>query len=62
MQAFKQSAKGVSKHVIKSLHHDEFKNVLKLKSPPRKLVISIASDKHTLDITEPNKIAFECFW
>ena len=57
----KQSAKGVSKHVKKTLHHDKFKDVLKSKSPLRKLVTSITSDKHTLNITESNKIALSAF-
>ena len=57
----KQSAEGVSKHVKKTLHHDKFKDVLKSKSPLRKLVTSITSDKHTLNITESNKIALSAF-
>ena len=61
LQKFKQSAKGVSKHVKKTLHHDRFKDVLNSKSPLRKLVTSITSDKHTLNITESNKIALSAF-
>ena len=61
LQKVKQSAKGVSKHVKKTLHHDKFKDVLKSKSPLRKLVTSKTSDKHTLNITESNKIAFSAF-
>ena len=61
MQTVKQSAKRVSKHVKKTLHHDKFKNVLKSKLPLRKLVTSITSDKHTLKITESNKIALSAF-
>ena len=61
LQKVKQSAKGVSKHVKKTLHHDKFKDVLKSKSPLRKLVTSITSDKHTLNITESNKIALSAF-
>ena len=61
MQKVKQSAKGVSKHVKKTLHHDKFKDVLKSKSPFRKLVTSITSDKHTLNKTESNKIALSAF-
>ena len=56
MQAVKQSAKGVSKHVKKSHHHDNFKEVLKFNLPLRKLVTSITSDKHTINITESNKM------
>ena len=61
LQTVKQSAKGVRKHVKKTLHHDNFKDVLKSKSPLRKLVTSITSDKHTLNITESNKIALSAF-
>ena len=61
LQTVKQSAKGVSKHVKKTLHHDKFKDVLKSRSPLRKLVTSITSDKHTLNITESNKIALSAF-
>ena len=61
LQKVKQSAKGVSKHVKKTLHHNKFKDVLKSKSPLRKLVTSITSDKHTLNITESNKIALSAF-
>ena len=61
LQTIRQSAKGVSKHVKKTLHHDKFKNVLRPKSPLRKLVTSITSDKHTLNITESNKIALSAF-
>ena len=61
LQKVKQSAKGVSKHVKKTLHHDKFKEVLKSKSPLRKLVTSITSDKHTVNITESNKIALSVF-
>ena len=57
LQTVKQNAKGVSKHVKKTLHHDKFKDVLKSKSPLRKLVTSITSDKHTLNRTKSNKIA-----
>ena len=57
LQKVKQSAKGVSKHVKKTLHHDRFKNVLKSKSQLRKLVTSITSEKHT----ESNKIALSTF-
>ena len=49
------------RHVKKTLHHDKFKDVLKSKSPLRKLVTSITSDKHTLNITESNKIALGAF-
>ncbi|XP_075252035.1 uncharacterized protein LOC142344333 [Convolutriloba macropyga] len=56
-----QSAKGVSKHVKKTLHHDKFKDVLKSKSPFRKLLTSITSDKHTHNITESNEIALSAF-
>ena len=51
----------MSKQVKKTLHHDKFKNVLKSKSPLRKLVTSITIDKHTLNITESNKIALSAF-
>ena len=61
LQTVKQSAKGVSKHVKKTLHHDKFKDVLKSRSPLRKLVTSITSDKHALNITESNKIALSAF-
>ena len=61
LQKVKQSAKGVSKHVKKTLHHNKFKDGLKSKSPLRKLVTSITSDKHTLNITESNKIAMSAF-
>ena len=61
MQVFKQSAPGVSKHVKKTLHHDNFKDVLKSKSPLRNLITSVASDNHTLIITESNKIALSAF-
>ena len=61
LQKVKQSAKGVSKHVKKTLHHDKLKDVLKSKSPLRKLLTSITSDKHTLNITESNKIALSAF-
>ena len=61
LQKVKQSAKGVSKHVKKTLHHDKFKAVLKSKSPLRKLVTSIISDKHSVNITESNKIALSAF-
>ena len=61
LQKVKQSAKGVSKHLKKTLRHDKFKDVLKSKSPLRKLVTSITSDKHTLNITESNKIALSVF-
>ena len=57
----KQSAKSVSKRMKKTLHHDKFKDVLKSKSPLRKLVTFIASDKHTLNITESNKIDLSAF-
>ena len=58
MQAVKQSAKVVSKHVKKTLHHDQFKDVLKSNSPLRKLITSITCDKHSINITESNKTAF----
>ena len=61
LQTVKQSAKGVSKHVKKTLHYDKFKDMLKPKSPLRKLVTSITSDKHTLNITESNKNALSAF-
>ena len=61
LQTIKPSTKGVSKHVKKTLYHDKFKDVLKSKSPLRKLVRSITSDKHTLNITESNKIALSAF-
>ena len=61
LQKVKQSAKDVSKHVKKTLYHDKFKDVLNSKSPLRKLVTSITSDKHTLNLTESNKIAFSAF-
>ena len=51
----------MSKHVKKTLHHDKFKEVLKSKSPLRKLVTSITSDKHTVNTTESNKIALSAF-
>ena len=56
LQTVKQSAKGVNKHVKKSIHHDNIKNLLTSKSPLRKLATSFTSDKHTLNITESNKI------
>ena len=61
MQAVKQSAKGVSKHVKKTLHHDKFNDVLKSKLALRKLVTSITSDRQTINITESNKIALSAF-
>ena len=61
LHTVKQSAKVVSKHVKKTLHHSKFKNVLKSNSPLRKLVTSITSDTHTLNITESNKIALRKF-
>ena len=61
LQKVKQSAKGASKHVKKTLHHDEFKDVLTSKSPLRELVTAITSDKHTLNITESNKTALSAF-
>ena len=61
MQVFKQSAPGVSKHVKKTLHHDKFKDVLKSKSPLRKLVTSITSDNHIINITESIKTALSAF-
>ena len=61
LQKVKQSAKGISKQVKKTLHHDKFKDVLISKSPLRKVVTSITSDKHTLNITESNKIALSAF-
>ena len=61
LQTVKQSAKGVSKHLIKTLHQDKFKDVLKSISPLRKLLTSINSDKQTFNITESNKIAFSAF-
>ena len=36
IQAVKQRAKGVRKHVKNTLHHDKFNDVLKSKSPLRK--------------------------
>ena len=45
----------------KTLHHDKFKDVLKSKSTLRKLVTSITSDRHTLEIRESNKIAKSAF-
>ena len=61
LQKVKQRAKGASKHVKKTLHHDEFKDVLKSKSTLRKLVTAINSDKHTLIKTESNKTALSEF-
>ena len=61
LQTVKQSAKGVSKHVKKTLYHNKFKDVLKSKSPLRKLVTSITSDEHTLNITESIKNALSAF-
>ena len=51
----------MSKHVKKTLHLDKFKDVPKSKSPLRKLVTSTTSDKHTLNITESNKIALSAY-
>ena len=45
----------------KTLHHDKFKDVLKSKSPLRKLVTSITSNKQKINITEVNKIALSAF-
>ena len=61
LQKVKKNAKGVSKHVKKTLHHDKFKDVLRSKSPLRKLVTSITIDKHTHNITASNKIALSAF-
>ena len=61
LQKVKQSAKGESKHVKKTLHHEKFKHVLNSKSPWRKLVTSITNDKHTLNITQSNKIDLSAF-
>ena len=60
-QTVKQSAKGVSKHLKKTLRLDKFKDVLKSKLLLRKLVTSITSDKHTINITESNKIVLSTF-
>ena len=61
LRIVEQSAKSVSKHVKKTLHHDKFKDALKSKSPLRRLVTSITSDKHNLYIREANKIALSAF-
>ena len=61
LQTVKQSAKGVSKHVKKTLHHDKFKRVLQSRNPIRNVMNSITTDRHNLYIKEANKFALCAF-
>ena len=57
----KQSARGVSHSVKKSLHHDNFTNCLFDGVSKRAPMTRIHSDNHQITVSMTNKVALSCF-